>query len=111
MAVWIFFLCSPDRPKQPRIEYPFYRCLYPMISGTMSRGLTDLKKYCHDNPHVHIRSGALVDLGLNLDAAIHFQRVVKMVLHRIVCIGNFYHWGVQIWVNDSSNVSNNNLYP
>ena len=82
-----------------------------MISGTMSRGLTDLKKYCHDNPHVHIRSGALVDLGLNLDAAIHFQRVVKMVLHRIVCIGNFYHWGVQTWVNDSSNVSNNNLYP
>ena len=77
-----------------------------MISGTISRGLTDLIKFCHDNPHVHIRSGALVDLGLNLDAAIHFQRVVfaAMVLHKIVCIGNFYHWGVQIWVNDSINV-------
>ena len=36
MAVWIFFLCSPDCPKQPRIEYPFYRFLYPMICGTIS---------------------------------------------------------------------------
>ena len=34
MAVWIFFLYSPDCPKQPRIEYPFYRFLYPMIWGT-----------------------------------------------------------------------------
>jgi hypothetical protein len=30
MAVCLFFLCSPDCPKQPRIEYPFYRFLYPM---------------------------------------------------------------------------------
>ena len=36
MAVWIFFLCSPKCPKQSRIEYPFYRFLYPMICGTIS---------------------------------------------------------------------------
>ena len=36
-AVWIFFsLCSPDCPKQQRIEYPLYRFLYPMICGTIS---------------------------------------------------------------------------
>ena len=31
-----FFHCNPDCPKQPRIEYPFYRFLYPKISGTIS---------------------------------------------------------------------------
>ena len=36
MAVWIFFPCSPNFSKQPRIEYPFYRFLYPMICGTIS---------------------------------------------------------------------------
>ena len=79
-----------------KVENPFYRCLYPMISGTISRGLSDLI-FCHYNPHVHIRSGFLVDLDLNLDGAIHFQLVVyhyaAMVLHRIVCIGNFYQLG------------------
>ena len=35
MAVCIFlFPCSPDCTKQPRIEYPYYRFLYPMICGT-----------------------------------------------------------------------------
>ena len=42
MVVWIFFLCSPDCPKQPRIEYPFYRFLYPMICGTISGVTTDV---------------------------------------------------------------------
>ena len=28
-----FFLCSPDCPKQPRLEYSIYRFLYPMICG------------------------------------------------------------------------------
>ena len=61
-----------------------------MISGTISRGLTDLIKYCQDNTHFHIRSEVLVNLCLDLDAAIHFQRVVyaAMVLHRINCV----HW-------------------
>ena len=37
MAVWFFFsLCSPNCPKQPRIEYPFYRFLYSMICDTIS---------------------------------------------------------------------------
>jgi hypothetical protein len=36
MAVCIFFLCSHDCPKQPIIEYLFYRFLYPMICGTIS---------------------------------------------------------------------------
>ena len=36
MAVWIFFLCSPDCPKQPRIDNSFYRFLNPMICGTIS---------------------------------------------------------------------------
>ena len=31
MAVSKYFLSSPDCPKQPRIEYPFHRFLYPMI--------------------------------------------------------------------------------
>ena len=31
-----FFLCSPECPKQPRIEYLFYGFLYPMISGNIS---------------------------------------------------------------------------
>ena len=30
-GICTFFLC-----KQPRIEYPFYRLLYPMICGTIS---------------------------------------------------------------------------
>ena len=31
-----FFLCSPNCPKQPRIDNSFYRLLYPMICGTIS---------------------------------------------------------------------------
>ena len=54
MAVWIFFLSSPECPKQPRIEYPFYRFLYPMICGTIfgSRPLLPhvLKRPQSDNP-------------------------------------------------------------
>ena len=37
MVVWIFFLCSPDYPKQPRIEYPFYRFLHQMIFKSLPR--------------------------------------------------------------------------
>ena len=48
MAVQIFFSLQPDYPKQPRIEYPFYRFLYPMICGTISgptyKGSGSLKK-------------------------------------------------------------------
>ena len=37
MAIWLFFSAAPTAPKQPRIEYPFYRFLYhPMICGTIS---------------------------------------------------------------------------
>ena len=36
MAVWNFFSLQPDCPKQPRIEYSFYKFLYPMICGTIS---------------------------------------------------------------------------
>ena len=42
MAVWIFFLCSPDCPKQPRIDNSFHRFLYPMISGTISGPLVHI---------------------------------------------------------------------
>ena len=31
-----FFSLQPRLPKQPRIEYQFYRLLYPMICGTIS---------------------------------------------------------------------------
>ena len=31
-----FFLCSPDCPKQPRIDHLFYRFLYPIICGAIS---------------------------------------------------------------------------
>ena len=34
-----FFLCSLDCLKLPKIEYPIYKFLYPIISGTISRGL------------------------------------------------------------------------
>ena len=30
-----FSLCSPNCPKQPRIQYSFYRFLYPIICGTI----------------------------------------------------------------------------
>ena len=40
MAVWIFFLCTPDYPKQPRTEYLFYRLFYPMNCGTVFGALT-----------------------------------------------------------------------
>ena len=48
MAFWIFFLCSPDCPKQPKIEYPFYRFLYPMICDTISGVLDESLLW---NPH------------------------------------------------------------
>ena len=35
-----FFFSLP--PKQPRIEYPCYRFLYPMISGTISLSVKSL---------------------------------------------------------------------
>ena len=31
-----FSLCSPNFPKQPRIDNSFYRIMYPMICGTIS---------------------------------------------------------------------------
>ena len=31
-----FFLCSPNCPQKPRIEYLFYKFLYPMIFGPIS---------------------------------------------------------------------------
>ena len=43
MAVFkFFFLCSPDCPKQPRIEYPFYRFLYPMFFGAISEWVREI---------------------------------------------------------------------
>jgi hypothetical protein len=35
----VFFLCSPDCPKQPRTSFPFYKFFYPIISAKVS-GLT-----------------------------------------------------------------------
>jgi hypothetical protein len=32
----VFFLCSPDCPKQPRTSFPFYKLFYPTISGRIS---------------------------------------------------------------------------
>jgi amino acid transporter len=32
----VFFLCSPDYPKQPRTSIPFYKFFYPTISGRIS---------------------------------------------------------------------------
>ena len=29
---WVFFLCSPDCPKQPRISFPSYKFFYTTIS-------------------------------------------------------------------------------
>ena len=34
----VFFLCSPDCPKQSRTLYPFYKFFYPTISGRISGG-------------------------------------------------------------------------
>ena len=46
--LWQFgfcLLCSPECSKQPRIEYPFYRFLYPMICVTISG--TSTPKFFH----------------------------------------------------------------
>ena len=32
----VFFLCSPNCPKQPRTSFPFYKFFYPTISGRIS---------------------------------------------------------------------------
>ena len=32
----VFFLCSPDCPKQPRTSFPFYKFFYPIISAKVS---------------------------------------------------------------------------
>ena len=34
--VEVFFLCSPDCPKQPRTSFPFYKLFYPIISAKVS---------------------------------------------------------------------------
>ena len=39
----VFFLCSSDCQRQPRIDIPFYRFLYPMICGTIISGLITLR--------------------------------------------------------------------
>ena len=32
----VFFLCSPDCPKQPRTSVPFYKFFYPIVSAKVS---------------------------------------------------------------------------
>ena len=32
----VFFLCSPDCPKQPRTSFPFYKFFYPIVSAKVS---------------------------------------------------------------------------
>ena len=32
----VFFLCSPDCPKEPRTSFPFYKFFYPTISCRIS---------------------------------------------------------------------------
>jgi hypothetical protein len=32
----VFFLCSPDCPKQPRTSFPFYKLFYPIVSAKVS---------------------------------------------------------------------------
>ena len=32
----IFFLCSPDCPKQPRASFPFYKFFYTIVSAKVS---------------------------------------------------------------------------
>jgi len=32
----VFFLCSPDCPKQPRTSFSFYKFFYPIVSATVS---------------------------------------------------------------------------
>ena len=32
----VFFVCSPDCPKQPRTSYPFYKLFYSTFSGRIS---------------------------------------------------------------------------
>ena len=32
----VFFLCSPDFPKQPRTSFPFYKFFYPIESAKVS---------------------------------------------------------------------------
>ena len=37
MAVWLFIsLCSPNCPKHPRTEYPFYRFFHSIVSSSVS---------------------------------------------------------------------------
>ena len=48
------FFCSLDCPKQPRIGYPFYRFLFSMICGTISRG-TDYRRPERKSPSLNGR--------------------------------------------------------
>ena len=47
----IFFLYSPDCPKQPRTSYLFYKFFYPIISGCKDVPLDSkfLLGHCHSN--------------------------------------------------------------
>ena len=39
MAVWVFFLCSPPCPKQPKTSFPFYKFFYQTISARISANM------------------------------------------------------------------------
>ena len=38
----VFFLCSPNCPKQPRTSFPFYKLFYPTISDRISESNTKI---------------------------------------------------------------------
>ena len=44
MEVGIFFLCSPDCPKQPRTSFPFYKFFYTTISCRISGSTENLQQ-------------------------------------------------------------------
>ena len=57
MAAGIFFLCSPNCPKQPRTSFPFYIFFYPTISGRISAFSAWLFQGCKNTPISYIFGG------------------------------------------------------
>jgi hypothetical protein len=45
----IFFLCSPNCPKQPRTSFLFYKFFYPIVSAKVSALIPPVIKFIHQN--------------------------------------------------------------
>ena len=84
----VFFLCSPNCPKQPRTSFPFYKFFYPTISGRISDWLQLTLRFKTDLqcnlPFLHLNKWPAKWLTMS------FEKIVKLQIHLLSALKYFF---------------------